>query len=726
MMEALARCGFAVEALTGTVLELGQDIDPDAWLIGRGAAFETCGGEAWSLDARGVRSDVPTHYRMRVRDVPVTLHRSETSLPHEPSDREREDFLRLYESVLERFRPDVLVNFGGDVLAHEVRALARAKGAAVVFALHNFHYSGRDAFATADAVIVPSQFASDYYRKALGLECSVLPCLVDTARALAWNHSREYVTFVNPSVEKGVFAFARMADELGRKRPDIPLLVVEGRGSEKTLVGCGLDLRVHGNVDLMGHTSDPRQFWGVTRVCLMPSLWWENQPLVAIEAMINGVPVIGSDRGGVPETLGGSGVVIPLPGRLTPATRFLPTPEEVAPWVDAITRLWDDPDYFADQQRLAVAESRRWTPEVLEPRYVQFFADIGSVAGSRSTVVGLPRAGNVVAAVPFEDDVSWECDQALRRLEEAGVRVDRRRVSSGLDVTRSAIFSDALHDDAEAVLILDSDIGFDHHDAMRLLARTEPVIAGLPIGSDGYPVKCAFATGVTEVHLGWGAAGMYPLEHAGCEFLRVRCDCLRGVVAALDLPLCNLEQGRGVWPFFQPALLAREKEGPSYLGSVEAFYHRLRLAGITPLADTSIRLSPVGRTSPWARPAKAWDQVPGMFDFARVYDGAVAGASDGAVFVEVGCFAGRSTCYMATKIRESGKDITLYAVDTGRGSASDPTGQIIVPSLGGSLAGILHRNLIGCGLDEIVVPIFTTSAREGKDTHCIKEKTRTA
>jgi predicted O-methyltransferase YrrM len=100
-----------------------------------------------------------------------------------------------------------------------------------------------------------------------------------------------------------------------------------------------------------------------------------------------------------------------------------------------------------------------------------------------------------------------------------------------------------------------------------------------------------------------------------------------------------------------------------------------------------------------------------MFDFARVYDGAVAGASDGAVFVEVGCFAGRSTCYMATKIRESGKDLTLYAVATGRGSASDPTGQIIVPSLGGSLAGILHRNLIGCGLDEIVVPIFTTSAR---------------
>ncbi len=127
------------------------------------------------------------------------------------------------------------------------------------------------------------------------------------------------------------------------------------------------------------------------------------------------------------------------------------------------------------------------------------------------------------------------------------------------------------------------------------------------------------------------------------------------------------------------------------------------------MVDTTVVLSPAGWASPWARAATSWDQVPGMFDFAAVYDAAVAAASDGAVFVEVGCLVGRSTCYLAAKIRESGKAITLYAVDTGRGSASDTTGQTIAPSLGGSLAGVLHRNLIGCGVDEIVVPILTTS-----------------
>jgi glycosyltransferase involved in cell wall biosynthesis len=377
MMEALGRRGFAVEALSGTTLELRQDVDPDAWLSARGLPFEVCGGTSWSLDARGLRADVPPHYRLTLGDVPVTLYRSPVARPHTPDDAECAEFLRLYEATLDRFRPDVLVNYGGDAPAHEIRSRARARGIAVVFALHNFSYRGAAPFGTTDAVIVPSRFAADHYRAALGLDCAVLPNLIDLGRARAGIRDPRYVTFVNPSLEKCVYPFVRIADELGRRRPDIPLLVVESRGSEFTLVNCGIDLRTHGNVFLMAQTHDTRDFWGVTRVCLLPSLWWENQPLVAVEAMVNGIPVIGSDRGGITETLGGSEIVLPLPARLTPATRELPTPEEVAAWVEAVIRLWDDADAYAEQSRRALHESRRWAPEVLKPLYVRLFENVG-------------------------------------------------------------------------------------------------------------------------------------------------------------------------------------------------------------------------------------------------------------------------------------------------------------------------------------------------------------
>ena len=130
----------------------------------------------------------------------------------------------------------------------------------------------------------------------------------------------------------------------------------------------------------MAQTPDPRDFWRVARVCLMPSLWLESQGLVAVEAMINGVPVIASDRGALPETLGGAGVLLPLPARLTPHTRELPTAEEVAPWVEMIIRLWDDPVYYAEHERRALVESQRSAPGVLETQYTRVFNDVRAAA----------------------------------------------------------------------------------------------------------------------------------------------------------------------------------------------------------------------------------------------------------------------------------------------------------------------------------------------------------
>ena len=105
----------------------------------------------------------------------------------------------------------------------------------------------------------------------------------------------------------------------------------------------------------------------------MPSLFRESQGLAAVEALLNGIPVVASDRGALPETLGGAGLLLRLPDHLTPASRHLPTAEEIRPWVDATIRLWDDPEEYDLQRRLARDEAERWAPERLEPRYAEVF-----------------------------------------------------------------------------------------------------------------------------------------------------------------------------------------------------------------------------------------------------------------------------------------------------------------------------------------------------------------
>jgi hypothetical protein len=66
-------------------------------------------------------------------------------------------------------------------------------------------------------------------------------------------------------------------------------------------------------------------------------------------------------------------------------------------------------------------------------------------------------------------------------------------------------------------------------------------------------------------------------------------------------------------------------------------------------------------TSP--RTIATWEDIPGWFNFQDVYDQAVAEAREGDTLVEVGSYLGKSTAYMAQKIRESGKTVNFFAVD---------------------------------------------------------------
>lgn len=379
-MESLARHGFAVEALTGFVLELADEARAAAWFASRGFGPPGMSG-IWPEKPHEIRSDIPAHWRRTVNNVEVTIHSGPTHRPHWPDAAEQVEFLWLYEEIAARSRIDIAVGYGGSEMIAEVFARVRARGGVAVFALHNFAYLDCSVFAHVDALTAPSQYAAAHYQQLLGLECTVLPNLVDLDRVRCQRAGGPgYVTFVNPSAEKGVVVFARIADELGRRRTDIRFLVVEGRGTEATVAACGLDLRQHRTVYFINHPPDPRRFWAETRICLMPSVWEESQGLVAIEAMSNGIPVVASDRGALPETLGQSGVVLSLPDRLTPSASILPTPDEVAPWVEAIIRLWDDTIWYADQQARARAEARRWDAELVEPRHNTFFAGLRSMS----------------------------------------------------------------------------------------------------------------------------------------------------------------------------------------------------------------------------------------------------------------------------------------------------------------------------------------------------------
>lgn len=106
-----------------------------------------------------------------------------------------------------------------------------------------------------------------------------------------------------------------------------------------------------------------------------------------------------------------------------------------------------------------------------------------------------------------------------------------------------------------------------------------------------------------------------------------------------------------------------------------------------------------------------WTDVEGYFSYSYLYDLPFKNCPEDAVFVEIGSWMGRSTCYMAEKIKKSPKSIKFYAVDTWDGSDEEEHQRIVqeLKDNNSSLYEIFKSNLQKCEVEEYVVPLQSSS-----------------
>jgi SAM-dependent methyltransferase len=80
-----------------------------------------------------------------------------------------------------------------------------------------------------------------------------------------------------------------------------------------------------------------------------------------------------------------------------------------------------------------------------------------------------------------------------------------------------------------------------------------------------------------------------------------------------------------------------------------------------------------------------FNEIPGWFSYKNIYDDLVDRISEGSNIVEVGAWLGKSTNYLATKIKESKKKLNFTTVDTWKGTDDEKIHQSIVSSFGGDI-----------------------------------------
>jgi hypothetical protein len=129
----------------------------------------------------------------------MTLLPTASSRAERSSDRrERQSFLNLADQVRYRFRPDVLLTYGGHPAGLELMRRARAGGiAAVVFHLHNFGDRDRSASANCSAVIFSSACSRRHHARVIGLDGPVIADPIRLRRIVAEKPEPRYTTFID-------------------------------------------------------------------------------------------------------------------------------------------------------------------------------------------------------------------------------------------------------------------------------------------------------------------------------------------------------------------------------------------------------------------------------------------------------------------------------------------------------------------------------------------------
>ena len=255
-------------------------------------------------------------------------------------------FLAALEEEFSEFSPEIFASYGGQRTVVASALKAKRRGIKSVFMLHNLSYRDPKLFENFDMVVVPSEYVRRRYREMLGFDARVLAPLIAPEKVVATERIPRFLTFVTPTVEKGLYFFIGIARELGAKRPDIPILLVEGRGKIQRLAAIP-EARELTNLHVLERVESPALFFRETRLLLVPSLCEETFGRVVVEAGLNGIPALCSDRGAIPEVVGDENLILSIPPRFTPATREVPTSEEVENWLTAIIALWDDSERLA-------------------------------------------------------------------------------------------------------------------------------------------------------------------------------------------------------------------------------------------------------------------------------------------------------------------------------------------------------------------------------------------
>lgn len=280
------------------------------------------------------------------------------------------NYIEATNHIAQHSKADVAVIQAGE--QNPLALAALAANIPVVFYLHDVEFNFQDEelpILEQAHFIANSKFTARVFHERTGRGSTIIPPLVEPEN---YRNAApgDAVLVINPNPLKGLDVALTLAEQC----PDIPFTLVESWGltEEVRNFSQARSAKLH-NIEWLKPTGDMKSLYARAKIVLAPSGapymgkpvdWIEAWGRIATEAHFSGIPVIASNQGGLPESVGPGGILVdPNAG--------------ISIWKAALRSLWDDPQRYLEISDQALKYSQR--PEI-DPQ--KLFEDFISVCRS--------------------------------------------------------------------------------------------------------------------------------------------------------------------------------------------------------------------------------------------------------------------------------------------------------------------------------------------------------